>query len=146
MLRAGRHKLDARALPVVCDALHLPFATDSLAGITNGFGMRNLADPQGGVSEAFRVLAPGGMLLVLEFFRPTRVSTRLFHALYGRGLLPLVGKLVSGDGEAYGYLSRSMRGFLTRAELEQVLREAGFRKVAGRDLTFGIASLVWGIK
>jgi ubiquinone/menaquinone biosynthesis methyltransferase len=146
MLVAGRSKLPAGAHALMFDAMRLPFADGAFAGMTCGFGMRNLADPLRGVAEARRVLAPGGVFVVLEFFKPTRVPTRLFHALYARAVLPLVGKLVSGDGEAYAYLSRSMRGFLTRAEFEAALRSAGFREVAAVDLTFGIASLVWGIK
>ena len=146
MLVAGRAKLHGRGHALVCDAMRLPFASDSFAGMTCGFGMRNLADPRAGVAEAHRVLTYGGVFVVLEFFRPTRLPTRVFHAVYGRGLLPLVGRLVSGDGEAYGYLSRSMVGFLTRTEFEQALSDAGFRDVGGCDLTFGIASLVWGVK
>jgi ubiquinone/menaquinone biosynthesis methyltransferase len=146
MLLAGRKKLHGRGHTLVCDAMRLPFAAGSFAGMTCGFGMRNLADPHMGMAEAHRVLTSGGVFVVLEFFRPTRASTRVFHAVYGRGLLPLVGRLVSGDGEAYGYLSRSMVGFLTRSEFEQGMAQAGFREVGGCDLTFGIASLVWGVK
>jgi ubiquinone/menaquinone biosynthesis methyltransferase len=153
MLLAGREKLDGRArgglapaLLAVFDAMRLPFASGAFAGVTCGFGMRNLADPLRGIAEAQRVLSPGGVFVVLEFFRPMRLPTRLFHAIYARAVLPLVGRLVSGDGEAYAYLSRSMRGFMTREEFEQALRAAGFRQVRAVDLTFGIASLVWGVK
>jgi len=146
MLLAGGAKLNARARTVQCDAMRLPFADASFAGMTCGFGMRNLSDPKRGVIEAARVLGPGGVFVVLEFFRPTRLPTRVFHAVYGRGLLPLVGRIVSGDADAYRYLSRSMRGFLTRAEFEQTLRDAGFREVHAEDLTLGIASIVWGVK
>jgi ubiquinone/menaquinone biosynthesis methyltransferase len=146
MLLAGRSKLSASAHALVCDAMRLPFPDASFAGMTCGFGMRNLADPERGVQEAHRVLMPGGAFVVLEFFRPTRATTRLFHAFYGRALLPLVGRLVSGDGEAYGYLSRSMRGFLTRGEFEESMTRAGFHEVRSVDLTFGIASIVWGVK
>lgn len=145
MLIAGRSKLQAPAL-VVFDAMRLPFASGSFAGVTCGFGMRNLADPACGVAEAHRVLRPGGVFVVLEFFKPTRLPTRIFHALYGQIVLPLVGRLVSGDGEAYAYLSRSMRGFLTRGDFERLLRDQGFRQVHAADLTLGVASLVWGIK
>jgi ubiquinone/menaquinone biosynthesis C-methylase UbiE len=82
----------------------------------------------------------------LEFFRPQSLATRLFHAAYGRLLLPLVGRLVSGDGEAYGYLSRSMQGFMSRSEFEVAMRNAGFRDVTAFDLTFGIASIVRGVR
>jgi ubiquinone/menaquinone biosynthesis methyltransferase len=146
MLLAGRAKLAPGAQLSVCDAMQLPFARGAFAGVVCGFGVRNLADPVRGLAEAHRVLADGGALVVLEFFRPENPLTRLFHAGYGSVLLPLVGRLVSGDGEAYGYLSRSMRGFLTRGELEQAMREIGFRDIGGQSLSFGIASLVWGVK
>jgi ubiquinone/menaquinone biosynthesis methyltransferase len=146
MLVAGRAKVPAATRLSVGDAMALPFAGETFAGMTCGFGMRNLADPARGVAEAHRVLKPGGVFVVLEFFKPTRLPTRVFHAVYGRGLLPLVGRLVSGDGEAYGYLADSMQGFLTRAEFEDAMRGAGFCDVQARDLTLGIASLVWGRK
>lgn len=146
MLVAGRDKLAPGALLAVSDAMGLPLASGAFAGMVCGFGMRNLSDTSRGLEEAHRVLSDGGALVVLEFFRPTHAFTRVFHAGYARGLLPLVGRLVSGDGEAYGYLSRSMRGFLSRAEFEDALRAVGFREVGGQELTFGIASLVWGVK
>lgn len=146
MLLSGRAKLERPVALAVSDAMQLPLASGRFAGAVCGFGMRNLTDPARGVREAERVLAPGGVLVVLEFFKPVRFSTRLFHAVYGNLLLPLVGRLVSGDAEAYRYLSRSMQGFLTRQQFEASLREAGFREVQGRDLFFGVASLVWGVK
>ena len=146
MLLAGRGKLGGRGQLAVADAMALPFASGSFAGMTCGFGMRNLARPERGIAECHRVLKAGGRLVVLEFFRPTAIPSRLFHALYGRVVLPLLGGLVSGDGEAYGYLSRSMRGFMTRGEFARALEQAGFREVGSCDLTFGIASLVWGRK
>lgn len=146
MLLGGRAKLARPAQALVGDAVRLPFGDDRFAALTCGFGMRNLAEPSGGIREAYRVLGPGGVLVVLEFFRPTRLLSRLFHLCYGRTLLPLVGRLVSGDAEAYSYLSRSMRGFLTRRQFEQELLAAGFRDVRGLDLTVGVASIVWGIK
>lgn len=145
MLVAGRSKLDAPEL-VVADAMRLPLRSSTFAGMVCGFGMRNLADPAAGLAEAHRVLKPGGTFVVLEFFKPTRLPTRVFHALYGRVVLPTLGRIVSGDAEAYWYLSRSMQGFLTRSELEAQMRAAGFREVRARDLTFGVASLVMGVK
>jgi ubiquinone/menaquinone biosynthesis methyltransferase len=145
MLLAGRSKLPAPAL-VVADAMRLPVRSNVAAGIVCGFGMRNLADPCKGLAEAHRVLAPGGVLVVLEFFKPTRLPTRIFHALYGRVVLPMVGRMVSGDAEAYRYLSRSMQGFLTVREFEAAMRDAGFRDVQSEDLTFGVATLVRGVR
>jgi ubiquinone/menaquinone biosynthesis methyltransferase len=145
MLVAGRKKAPD-ALVMVGDAMRLPLRSASVAGFICGFGMRNLAEPRVGLAEAHRVLQPSGVIVVLEFFRPIRVPTRIFHALYARGVLPLMGRWVSGDGEAYRYLSRSMQGFMSRPEFEQALRDVGFRDVSGTDLSFGIASIVRGVK
>src|SRR5690349_11282061 len=115
MLVKGRDKV--RRVPVaVGDAMHLPFADQSFAGMTCGFGMRNLSKPERGLSEAHRVLKPGGAFVVLEFYRPATLLMRIFHGLYGRFVLPTVGFMVSRDKEAYSYLARSMQGFFTRVE------------------------------
>lgn len=145
MLLAGRHKAPA-AGSVVADAMCLPLATGSIAGYICGFGVRNLSDPKLRLREAARVLEPGGICVVLEFFRPVKVSARVFHAFYGRFLLPMVGRMVSGDAEAYTYLSRSMRGFVSRNEYAQTMVDVGFERVEATDLLFGIASIVRGVR
>lgn len=145
MLLAGRPKLPG-AIAVVGDAMQLPLRSGGAAGFICGFGMRNLSDPQAGLNEAARVLAPGGVGVVLEFFRPVRALTRIFHALYARIVLPLVGRAISGDAEAYAYLSKSMQGFLSRDEFARAMGAAGFEHVEARDLTFGIASIVRGVR
>ncbi len=88
------------------------------------------------------MLAPGGVFVTLELFRPTRLVTRGFHAAYARVVLPSVGGLVSGDPGAYRYLASSMAGFLSRQEYEAMLRAAGFARTTGFDLTLGIAAIV----
>jgi ubiquinone/menaquinone biosynthesis methyltransferase len=145
MLLAGRGKAGDAWL-AVADAMQLPIRSASVAGFVCGFGIRNLSDPAAGLSEAARVLKPGGVCVVLEFFRPERLWNRMFHAIYAEVVLPTVGRIVSGDAEAYRYLSRSMRGFLSRGEFEEAMRQAGFRDVQGSDLTFGIASIVRGVR
>lgn len=145
MLVAGRHKA-GRAGCVVADAMCLPLRAESVAGYICGFGVRNLSDPRAGLYEAARVLEPGGICVVLEFFRPVKLSTRIFHAFYGRLLLPTMGRLISGDSAAYTYLSRSMRGFLTRDEYASAMRDAGFERIEATDLLWGIASIVRGVR
>ncbi len=141
MLDAGRHKAP-HAEVVVADAAALPFADATFAGVICGFGIRNLADPSQGAREVRRVLQPGGVFVTLELFRATRLATRTFHRAYARMVLPAVGGWLSGDRGAYDYLARSMAGFLTRAEYERLLGDAGFSRVNAVDLTLGMASIV----
>ena len=145
MLERGKDKAPT-VERVVADAMALPFADASFGKIVCGFGVRNLSDPRAGAREALRVLRRGGRFVVLEFFQPERAVTRAFHTMYGDVVLPAVGGLVSGDREAYAYLSKSMKTFLTRRAYADVLREAGFTKVKSFDLLFGIASIVRGDK
>ena len=145
MLERGRWKAP-RAARVVADALDLPFEDGSFAAVVCAFGVRNLASPVAGAREALRVLRPGGKLVVLEFFRPVSLLPRAFHAAYGDVVLPRVGGWVSGDREAYAYLSRSMKAFLSRREYEAALVDVGFEAVRGEELTLGVASLVCAAK
>ena len=143
MLEAGRAKAPSAEV-VVGDATALPFEDATFAAVVCGFGMRNLGDPARGVREARRVLRRGGVFVTLELFRPTRLATRAFHRAYASVVLPRLGGWLSGDRAAYDYLARSMAGFFTRAEYEDALRDAGFARVGGRDLTLGVASIVRG--
>lgn len=141
MLERGRHKAP-RAEVVVGDALALPFEDGSFSGVICGFGMRNLADLGRGIREVRRVLAPKGAFVTLELFRPERSLARALHAAYAERVMPRLGGLVSGDGDAYAYLARSMKAFSSRREYEDALRGAGFGAVRGTDFTLGIAGMV----
>ncbi len=143
MLERGRRKVTRTEL-VVADAMNLPFESGRFAAVICGFGLRNLADTRKGIAEAVRVLKPGGRLVILEFFRGERAVTRAFHAGFARVVMPLAGKAIAQDAGAYAYLARSMATFLTRTELESILREHGFSDVHGEDLTLGVASIVAG--
>ena len=147
MLRAGAKKVDARlASPVAADALQLPLGDDIAAGILVAFGVRNFADLAAGLAEAFRVLAPGGRLVILEFSTPrARVMRALYH-LYFHHVLPLVGGLVSGHRTAYRYLPASVANFPVETDLARRMERAGFTRVRWESLTFGIAAIHVGEK
>ncbi len=148
MLQKGRLKLlpgtEDRVSILAADATALPLQGGLADGLVCGFGIRNVDRDRLGLalSEARRVLRPGGRLAVLEFFRPQRRLTRAAHWLYNRHVLPTVGGLISGDRDAYTYLVRSIEGFLSVEEFSARLSEAGFVGIEHRDLTLGIASLV----
>lgn len=150
MLEVGRGKLERSGLggrvPLVLgDALSLPFASGSFDAATIAFGLRNLPDYARGVSEMARVLRRGGRLIVLEFVPPRGVALVAYRA-YLATLLPLAGRLMSGSGEAYGYLASSVRGFLAESAVESLLADAGLERVESRRLTAGIAGLYRGVK
>ncbi|MEI8255166.1 MAG: ubiquinone/menaquinone biosynthesis methyltransferase [Deltaproteobacteria bacterium] len=147
MLARGAAKVRQLDLDVearVGDATALELPDGHFAGVIAGFGIRNVSVTESAAREVKRVLAPGGRFVTLEFFRPERAVTRLFHATYATALLPAVGGLISRDRGAYRYLAASMKGFLSRGEYESLLARAGFERVRGEDLLLGIASVVCG--
>lgn len=145
MLRRGQHKLPHAAL-TGADALHLPFKDESFDAAVCGFGVRNVADLGACMTEVRRVLRPGGVFIILEFFRPERAVTRFFHNVYNRRVLPTVGAAVSGDGAAYQYLADSMERFHSLAEAAELMRSCGYDDVRGFDLFFGVASVLRGAR
>ena len=147
MLHAGLHKLGELPIEVACaDALRLPFADDEFAGVTIGFGLRNLASVAGGVHELTRVIAPGGKLVILEFTTPQWQPFRSLYLFYFKRVLPNVGKLISRHGSAYSYLPASVLEFPAPAQLADVMRQAGLRNVTWETRTGGIVAIHSGTK
>ncbi len=144
MLEAGAAKLPpgANVRTVVADARALPLTEASVDGIVIGFGIRNVPEPERVLAECHRVLRPGGVLVVVDFFRPTSWVQRLFAGTYNRVVLPIVGGLVTGDSAAYRYLAGSMAAWTDRAGFEAMCRGAGFASAGGRELFPPVASLV----
>lgn len=149
MLRRGRRKVARKGLAGQItlregDALDLPFEDGSFDAALVAFGVRNFEELEAGLREIGRVLRPGGTLVVLEFSWPRASVIRTLYTLYARYVLPLVGRLISGDPEAYTYLPASARAFPDGIDFLHRLRAAGFTNLVWRSLTFGIAALYRG--
>jgi demethylmenaquinone methyltransferase / 2-methoxy-6-polyprenyl-1,4-benzoquinol methylase len=142
MLMAGARKISrSKVAPVAADALDLPVAPASLAGIIVAFGIRNVAGLQAGLKEALRVLTPGGKLVILEFSTPRVAVLKSLYLFYFRRVLPIVGRLVSGHHTAYTYLPRSVANFPVEEELADHMTSAGFARVRWTSLSFGVAAI-----
>jgi ubiquinone/menaquinone biosynthesis methyltransferase len=150
MLERGRAKLEGTAAACIetrqMDAHDLPLPDQSLDAIFCAFGVRNLSDVPRATAEMARCLRPGGVLTVLEFFRPRRLGPRVLHALYNRTLLPLVGWAATGDLAAYTYLPRSIGAFTSVENYGRLLAETGFTAVQVRSLTLGMAWVVRAVR
>lgn len=131
--KISAQRMDAHALPLEDESVHALFCA---------FGARNLSDLPLASREQLRCLAPGGQLVVLEFFRPSAWPTRAFHAVYNRTVLPLVGWACTGNLDAYLYLPRSIGAMRSSSDYAQLLRDSGFEDVQVQNLTFGVASVV----
>src|SRR5688572_7935497 len=139
MLRAGVGKAAPSLLaPVAADALALPIVDGRAAGVVVAFGVRNLADLDGGLREARRLLRPGGRFVILEFSTPSVPVVRAAYQLYFRYVLPVIGRLVSGHRTAYRYLPESVANFPDPRQLANRMELAGFRNVQWQSLTFGV--------
>lgn len=136
---AGR--IDFKVAP--CE--DLPFAADTFDSITIAFGIRNVVDRKLGLAEMWRVLKPGGRMIILEFSTPRSLLFRQIYYFYFRRLLPVVGGLFSRYN-AYKYLPDSVLEFPSHEEFSRLISEAGFRNIHLKELTFGIATIYIGEK
>jgi demethylmenaquinone methyltransferase/2-methoxy-6-polyprenyl-1,4-benzoquinol methylase len=142
MLRAGSGKAPRAALaPVAADAQQLPLRDAAVDGVVVAFGIRNVASLDTALLEVHRVLAPGGVFVILEFTTPRARLVRMLYQFYFQRLLPVIGGAISGHRSAYRYLPRSVAHFPAEAELARRMTEAGFRDVRWESLTLGIAAI-----
>ncbi len=132
------------AARVVCDAAHLPFPDKTADAITISFGIRNVADIPGALSEFRRVLKPGGRFACLEFSQMTHTLLQDAYDKYSYGVIPRLGELVTGDRDSYQYLVESIRRFPKQDDFAAMIREAGFTQVAYTNYTGGVAALHTG--
>jgi len=134
-------RIDLKVAP--CE--DLPFANDTFDSITIAFGIRNVVDRKLGLAEMWRVLRPGGRMVILEFSTPRSQLFRQLYYFYFRRLLPVVGGLFSRYN-AYKYLPDSVLEFPSQEEFSQMLADVGFRNIHLHELTFGIATIYVGEK
>jgi demethylmenaquinone methyltransferase / 2-methoxy-6-polyprenyl-1,4-benzoquinol methylase len=123
------------------DGQALPFEDNSYDVVTVGFGLRNFPDLMKGIAEAYRVLRPGGVYLILEFSRPTVFPFYHLHAAYLRFIVPFIGLLLTGDLKAYSYLSRTAVAFPYGERFVRIIRQAGFRNVERKTCFLGAATI-----
>jgi demethylmenaquinone methyltransferase/2-methoxy-6-polyprenyl-1,4-benzoquinol methylase len=134
-------------ITAVCgDGEEIPAASEKFWGVTVAFGVRNLARTEKGLVEMWRVLKPGGKLLILEFSRPRNPFFKPIYNFYLNKVLPKIAGLVSGDKEAYEYLASSIAKFYEPEDLLAMMKVAGFSRQYCRPLTMGIVTLYIGIK
>ena len=131
---------------VVGDAMALPFADNSFDVYTISFGIRNVTRIPDALSEAYRVLRPGGRLMVLEFSQLPNEGLQKLYDLYSFNVIPRMGQAIAGDRDSYQYLVESIRRFPDQETFAAMIRDAGFGQVKYRNLSMGIAALHSGWK
>ena len=151
MLRVGRDKLiDSGTIAnldfVLADAERLPFAERSFDCVTIAFGLRNVTHKERALESMLRVLRPGGRLLVLEFSKPTNELLGKLYDAYSFGVLPRLGKLVTGDADSYRYLAESIRMHPDQDAMRDMMEDAGFERCDYHNMTGGIVAIHRGFR
>jgi demethylmenaquinone methyltransferase/2-methoxy-6-polyprenyl-1,4-benzoquinol methylase len=151
MLIEGRKRAEAEQLAshlewIVGDAMALPFDSNSFDVYTISFGIRNVTRISNALAEAYRVLRPGGRLVVLEFSQLPNPAMQKAYDLYSFNVIPRMGKLIANDSESYQYLVESIRNFPDQDTFAAMIRDAGFGNVKYRNLSLGVAALHSGWK
>ncbi len=150
MLKRGRDRLIDKGLLdidyVQADAQSLPFADNSFDCVVMGFGLRNVTDKNKALASIYRVLKPGGRLLILEFSKPKGEWFSKLYDVYSFKILPLLGYLIAGDADSYRYLAESIRMHPDQEALKGMLARAGFARIEYFNLTQGIVAIHRGYK
>ncbi len=151
MLSNGRDRLTDKGVAgniryVQANAECLPFPDDYFDCITMAFGLRNVTDKDMALRSMYRILKPGGRLLVLEFSKPVAPGLSPVYDFYSFKLLPMMGKVIANDEESYRYLAESIRMHPDQNTLKSMMQEAGFERCDYHNLTGGIVALHKGFK
>lgn len=151
MLIEGRKRAEAESMAasldwVTGDAMALPFPDNTFDVYTISFGIRNVTRPQDALNEAYRVLRPGGRLMVLEFSQLPNPLMQKAYDLYSFNVIPKMGQLIANDSASYQYLVESIRKFPDQDTFLGMVKNAGFANAKYRNLTMGVACLHSGWK
>jgi len=151
MLVSGRQRAEADQMAdqldwVVGDAMALPFEDNTFDVYTISFGIRNVTRPQEALNEAYRVLRPGGRLMVLEFSQLPNPLMQKAYDLYSFNVIPRMGQIIANDYDSYQYLVESIRNFPDQETFLGMVKKAGFDNTKYRNLSMGIACLHSGWK
>ncbi len=151
MLAIGREKIKKTRLDQIIelktgDSENLSFVDNTFDAITVGFGVRNFETLEKGMAGMFRVLKPGGTLVVLEFSHPKKFPIKQFYNFYFKNITPAIGRIFSKDSRAYSYLPESVMAFPDGERFVEILKKTGFSQTSWQPLSFGIASIYTGKK
>ena len=151
MLENGRERLTDMGIAgnieyVQANAECLPFADNKYDLITIAFGLRNVTDKDAALKSMFRVLKPGGKLMILEFSKPVMPGLGTIYDQYSFKLLPLIGKVVANDEDSYRYLAESIRMHPDQETLKDMMDAAGFERTSYHNMTGGVVALHTGYK
>jgi demethylmenaquinone methyltransferase / 2-methoxy-6-polyprenyl-1,4-benzoquinol methylase len=151
MLAVGQEKIKKKNLTgkielQLGDSENLAFADNTFDGTMAAFGVRNFENLTQGLSEMYRVLKPGGRIVVLEFSKPQAFPFKQVYNFYFKQILPVFGKLISKDQSAYTYLPESVQAFPDGPDFINILKQVGFKNTQWHSLTFGISSIYTGLK
>jgi len=147
MMRAGQRRPSADNLGWTgADALAIPFPGESFDAVVSGFLLRNVGDIRAALSEQHRVLKPGGRMVALDTTRPKQNLFTPLVNFHLHILIPTLGSIISGSGDAYNYLPDSTEGFLAAEGLAERMLSASFKQVGFRRLMFGTVAIHWGMK
>lgn len=151
MVEIGKKKVREKKLEKIIhiqvgDSEDLQFNDNTFDAAIVAFGVRNFENLEKGLSEMYRVLKNNGIVMILEFSKPTATPVRQFYQFYFKNILPFLGRIISGNDSAYTYLPKSVEEFPIGNEFLRILKKVGYADTQRIPLTFGIASIYTGKK
>ncbi|WP_339791313.1 bifunctional demethylmenaquinone methyltransferase/2-methoxy-6-polyprenyl-1,4-benzoquinol methylase UbiE [uncultured Imperialibacter sp.] len=144
--KIARMELEDKVELQMGDSEKLLFDDNTFDAVIVAFGVRNFENLEKGLADMWRVLKPGGKVVVLEFSKPTRFPMKQLYSFYFKYILPIIGRMISKDRAAYTYLPESVKAFPDGVLFTNILDRVGFKKTICKPQTFGICSIYTGIK